>query len=80
VERPQTSGFPFSGVTTTMSGPIVRKYGFPNFDKIFGERPLQHGADEPEQTEGDTALASEPSQKTVTPTAKKSSPSKKKRT
>ena len=26
-----------------MSGPIVRKYGFPNFDKIFGERPLQHG-------------------------------------
>ena len=23
-----------------MSGPIVRKYGFPNFDKIFGERPL----------------------------------------
>jgi hypothetical protein len=29
-----------------MSGPIVRKYGFPNFDKIFGERPLQHGVDE----------------------------------
>ena len=23
-----------------MSGPIVRKYGFPNFEKIFGERPL----------------------------------------
>ncbi len=22
-----------------MSGPIVRKYGFPNFEKIFGERP-----------------------------------------
>ena len=21
-----------------MSGPIVRKYGFPNFEKIFGER------------------------------------------
>jgi hypothetical protein len=32
-----------------MSGPIVRKYGFPNFDKIFGERPLQHGLDESEQ-------------------------------
>ena len=31
-----------------MSGPIVRKYGFPNFEKIFGERPLEHGADEPE--------------------------------
>jgi hypothetical protein len=29
-----------------MSGPIVRKYGFPNFDKIFGERPLEHGVDE----------------------------------
>ena len=23
-----------------MSGPIVRKYGFPNFDKIFGEDPF----------------------------------------
>jgi hypothetical protein len=32
-----------------MSGPIVRKYGFPNFDKIFGERPLQHGLDDSEQ-------------------------------
>jgi hypothetical protein len=29
-----------------MSGPIVRKYGFPNFEKIFGERPLEHGLDE----------------------------------
>ena len=35
--------------TATMSGPIVRKYGFPNFDKIFGERPLEHGVDEEEQ-------------------------------
>jgi hypothetical protein len=34
-----------------MSGPIVRKYGFPNFEKIFGERPLQHGVDESEQPE-----------------------------
>jgi hypothetical protein len=33
-----------------MSGPIIRKYGFPNFDKIFGERPLEHGADESETT------------------------------
>ena len=30
-----------------MSGPIVRKYGFPNFDKIFGERELQHGVEDP---------------------------------
>lgn len=29
-----------------MSGPIVRKYGFPNFEKIFGARPLEHGVDE----------------------------------
>ncbi len=29
-----------------MSGPIVRKYGFANYDKIFGERPLEHGLDE----------------------------------
>jgi hypothetical protein len=33
-----------------MSGPIVRRYGFPNFDKIFGERPLEHGVEEPEQS------------------------------
>jgi hypothetical protein len=26
-----------------MSGPIVRRYGFANFEKIFGERELQHG-------------------------------------
>ncbi len=31
-----------------MSGPIIRKYGFPNFEKIFGERNLEHGADEAE--------------------------------
>jgi hypothetical protein len=31
-----------------MSGPIVRKYGFPNFDQIFGKKELQHGSDEPE--------------------------------
>ena len=36
-----------------MSGPIVRKYGFPNFDKIFGERGLEHGADEPEAPSAD---------------------------
>ena len=31
-----------------MSGPIVRRYGFPNFEKIFGERPIEHGVEEPE--------------------------------
>ena len=34
-----------------MSGPIVRKYGFPNFEKIFGDRPLEHGVDEGQGTE-----------------------------
>ena len=29
-----------------MSGPIVRKYGFPNHDQIFGKREVEHGADE----------------------------------
>jgi len=29
-----------------MSGPIVRKYGFPNYDKIFGAKEIQHGADD----------------------------------
>ena len=28
-----------------MSGPIIRRYGFPNFEKIFGERGLKHGAE-----------------------------------
>ncbi len=35
-----------------MSGPIIRKYGFPNFEKIFGERPIEHGVEEPEQPDG----------------------------
>jgi hypothetical protein len=34
-----------------MSGPIVRKYGFPNFEKIFGERPLEHGVDDASNSE-----------------------------
>ncbi|WP_158633358.1 hypothetical protein [Tautonia sociabilis] len=32
-----------------MSGPIVRKYGFPNFDKIFGPKPVLHGVEEESQ-------------------------------
>ena len=34
-----------------MSGPIIRKYGFPNFERIFGQRPLEHGVDDPDQKE-----------------------------
>ena len=53
-----------------MSGPIVRKYGFPNFDKIFGERPLEHGLEEAEQT------VKEPEEQGSTPDPKKASPKK----
>jgi hypothetical protein len=56
-----------------MSGPIVRKYGFANFEKIFGERPLQHGIEE-----GD-ATADQPAEASSTPSAKKP-PAKKKST
>jgi hypothetical protein len=61
-----------------MSGPIVRKYGFPNFDKIFGERPLQHGLDESEQAADQPGAAStkkpqkKAAPKTKTPKPKKS--------
>lgn len=30
-----------------MSGPIIRKYGFPNFDSIFGKKEPQHGVEDP---------------------------------
>ena len=30
-----------------MSGPIIRKYGFPNFDQIFGKKEPQHGVEDP---------------------------------
>lgn len=40
-----------------MSGPIVRKYGFPNFEKIFGDRPLQHGVED--DTNGTAEYATE---------------------
>jgi hypothetical protein len=40
-----------------MSGPIVRKYGFANFEKIFGEKPLEHGIDkEPKPGDVGTGL------------------------
>jgi len=42
----------------------VRRYGFPNFEKIFGKRPLEHGVDEPAENElavkGDENLAGPP--------------------
>lgn len=42
-----------------MSGPIVRKYGFPNFEKIFGERPLQHGEQDGDRPEDQPKTPSE---------------------
>lgn len=51
-----------------MSGPIVRKYGFPNFEKIFGERDLQHGVDD-ESTPAEEPAESESAE--TTPKAKK---------
>jgi hypothetical protein len=34
-----------------MSGPIIRKYGFPNHEQIFGRRPPEHGVEEPRKDE-----------------------------
>ena len=51
-----------------MSGPIVRKYGFPNFEQIFGKRELEHGVDEPA-----TEAPAEPA-KTETPSEGKTPP------
>ena len=62
-----------------MSGPIVRKYGFPNFEKIFGERPLEHGVDDelqPSETQTEKASPAKP-KKQSTPKAKGSGPKKK---
>ncbi len=43
-----------------MSGPIVRKYGFPNFEKIFGERDLKHGTEEESSKSPSSEVAVEP--------------------
>ena len=62
-----------------MSGQIVRKYGFANFAKIFGERPLQHGVDDdsqPSEAQTETATPAKPKKKS-THKAKSSEPKKK---
>lgn len=66
-----------------MSGPIVRKYGFPNFEQIFGKRDLEHGTSEPEgqgadkpptaDAPGESPPRAEPSSTPATPEAPKSS-------
>ena len=54
-----------------MSGPIVRKYGFPNFDKIFGKRELEHGVADPPP-----AVPDEESPKPSAPDSKPAEPPK----
>ncbi len=53
-----------------MSGPILRKYGFPNFEKIFGERPVEHGVDEPESAESKPGEAGSAGSKPQTESSK----------
>ncbi|WP_165068758.1 hypothetical protein [Paludisphaera rhizosphaerae] len=53
-----------------MSGPIIRKYGFPNHEQIFGRRPLEHGAEESKQDDAAQADAKE------APKGEKSTPPK----
>jgi hypothetical protein len=43
-----------------MSGPIVRKYGFANFEKIFGERELKHGVESDAATTQPAATPTDP--------------------
>jgi hypothetical protein len=67
----------------TMSGPIIRKYGFPNFENIFGTRELEHGVDEQDQAEAaaptTTPSESKPETASAKPApAKSASKSKKK--
>ena len=57
-----------------MSGPIVRKYGFPNFEQIFGKRELEHGAEEAETASVEPAKSEPPGGREV---PKKSEPEKK---
>jgi hypothetical protein len=60
-----------------MSGPIVRKYGFPNHDKIFGSRPLEHGLEEGEATTDRPADESSGASTKKTPAKKKTTKPKK---
>ncbi len=61
-----------------MSGPIIRKYGFPNFEKIFGERNLDHGVDDEgaeaaETTPPEPEASAEPAKKPAAKPKKKKS-------
>ena len=58
----------------------MRRYGFPNFDKIFGERPLEHGVEEPEQPEAQAEESSAVEAKPQESARTKGSPAQKPKT
>jgi hypothetical protein len=45
----------FEGARLPMSGPIVRKYGFPNYERIFGEKEVAHGVEDAEEATPEAA-------------------------
>lgn len=61
-----------------MSGPIIRKYGFPNFEKIFGERAIEHGVDDASKQPGKKTRSSPAGAKKSAKAKKKASAKKKK--
>jgi len=60
-----------------MSGPIIRKYGFPNFEQIFGERRLEHGVEDEEPSGAQAEEASTPESTAKEPARAKGSKPKK---
>jgi hypothetical protein len=43
-----------------MSGPIVRQYGVPNYDEIFGKKEPEKTKDNPESTKETPAKEDQP--------------------
>jgi hypothetical protein len=54
-----------------MSGPIVRKYGFPNHEAIFGRKALEHGV---EDDATPAAARAEPAEAPAPPAAQAKKP------
>lgn len=54
-----------------MSGPIIRKYGFPNFDEIFGKQEPQHGVEDTETAPAEAPKDAPKPSKKPEPKAKK---------
>jgi hypothetical protein len=60
-----------------MSGPIVRRYGFPNFEKIFGDRPIEHGIEEEAPSEAQAEEAGSRESKSEEPAPAQAAKTKK---